>query len=394
MNPFRTPGLAAKITLLAALYLCQGLPTGFFTVAVPVLLRERGASLTVIGASSVLALPWMAKFVWASRVDAIGTRRGWILGLQVATVGLMVAIATGLDERALYPLLLAVFLTNLFAATQDIATDGLAVDLLGDDERGLGNAVQVAGYRAGMILGGGALLVLLDDLGWRAAFLAMAGILALCTVPVLLHQERRHTRPPSPGVFAFLRLPGVLPWLGVLGFFKLGEAMGTGMVKAWLVDIDLSKESIGWLLGVGGFGASLVGAMVGGSFVNRLGRRASLVLFGALQSLAVLGYGAAAWSGEGVQAAVLAEHFLSGMATTALFTVMMDACRPGEGGSDYTAQASVVVFAMGLGQAASGFIAESVGYPGLNLVGGVLSLAGALLMGIVPLWRAEVPART
>ena len=46
----------------------------------------------------------------------------------------------------------ALFLTNLFAATQDIATDGLAVELLDEGERGYGNGVQVAGYRVGMIL--------------------------------------------------------------------------------------------------------------------------------------------------------------------------------------------------------------------------------------------------
>ena len=67
-------------------------------------------------------------------------------------------------------MLVAVMLLNLIAATQDIATDGLAVALLAPAERGLANGVQVAGYRVGMIIGGGALLGVYDASGWTRTF--------------------------------------------------------------------------------------------------------------------------------------------------------------------------------------------------------------------------------
>ena len=70
---------------------------------------------------------------------------------------------------SLRPLLGAVVLLNLLAATQDIATDGLAVDMLEPPERGLANGVQVAGYRVGMIVGGGALLILFATASAAAA---------------------------------------------------------------------------------------------------------------------------------------------------------------------------------------------------------------------------------
>jgi hypothetical protein len=60
-----------------------------------------------------------------------------------------------------------VLLINLLAATQDVATDGLAVDLLTSAERGWGNGVQVAAYRVGMILGGG--LMLPSSTRWAGA---------------------------------------------------------------------------------------------------------------------------------------------------------------------------------------------------------------------------------
>ncbi len=83
-----------KITLLAALYVAQGLPYGFFTQALPVLLRDAGLSLKAISATSLLFLPWALKFLWAPFVDHWGTRKAWLLPLQVAAVACALLLAT------------------------------------------------------------------------------------------------------------------------------------------------------------------------------------------------------------------------------------------------------------------------------------------------------------
>src|SRR5574343_320394 len=74
------------LALLSSLYAAQGLPFGFFTLALPVLMREAGWSLTAIGLLQLLALPWLLKFLWAPWVDHHGTRRTWLLGLQGCSV--------------------------------------------------------------------------------------------------------------------------------------------------------------------------------------------------------------------------------------------------------------------------------------------------------------------
>jgi len=61
-----------------------------------------------------------------------------------------------------------------------------------------------------------------------------------------------------------------------------------------------------------------------------------------------------------------AEHLASGMATAALFTVMMHECRPEHAGTDYTVQASLVVVATGGAAAVSGFSAQALGYSGFS----------------------------
>ena len=111
------------------------------------------------------------------------------------------------------PLVLGAFLiANLLAATQDIATDGLAVSLLSESERGLGNGVQVAGYRVGMIIGGGVLLILFDHLGWSGVFGSMAALLLLATVPIARHTEAP-SPPPDSGPSMGEALRGLLEYL-------------------------------------------------------------------------------------------------------------------------------------------------------------------------------------
>lgn len=392
VSPREPISTAAKLGLLTTLYLSQGLPFGFFTQALPVLLRQQGLSLPAIGLTSLLALPWALKFLWAPFVDSrwsarVGRRKSWILPLQAAAIGVVLVLAWANPEDSLTLLLVGVLLTNLIAATQDIATDGLAVSLLDSQERGLGNGVQVAGYRVGMIIGGGALLVVFDWLGWALTFQVMALVLALAAIPILLHQEASpppeesaDQRPaPQRPLRDFLSRPGVWPWLSLLLVFKAGDALAGGMIRPFLVDAGLEMADIGVLLGTVGFIAGLVGALVGGWGAGRLGRRRALVLFGVLQAVAVALYVPIALGLKGVTWIALvagAEHFTGGLATAALFTAMMDFCQGDNGGTEYTVQASVVVIATGTAAALSGFFAQHLGYAGFFALSAVLSLAG------------------
>jgi RhtX/FptX family siderophore transporter len=363
---------AAKLTLLGSLYFAQGLPFGFFTQALPVMMRKSGFSLGQIGLSSLLAMPWALKFLWAPAVDRywspkVGRRRSWILPLQTIAVVFLATLAASGGARSLRAVMIATLLLNLVAASQDIATDGLAVDILSPGERGVANGLQVAGYRVGMIIGGGALLIFYDRLGASLTFLAMAGLTALSTLPVGFLREPQpalEALPSSSGTF-FLRRPGALRLLLLVMTYKAGEAFATGMLRPFLADAGLGLTQIGLLIGTVGFVSGLVGALVGGALVGRLGRRPALIAFGLLQAAAVGSYAYLAFAhpGRAVLYAVCGlEHFAGGMATAALFTCMMDWCSPATSATDYTVQASAVVVATGLASAAAGVSAQRLGY--------------------------------
>ena len=392
-----------KLGLLATLYFSQGLPFGFFVQALPVLLRKQGVSLAAIGSTSLLSLPWMLKFLWAPSVDRhgsarFGARRVWILPLQAASVLLMLALSFVDPGHELMLVYAGVLCANLFAATQDIATDALAIDLLSERERGFGNGVQVAGYRVGMIVGGGLLLVVFEQLGFRGSFWVMAGLLLLASVPVWFYREPARTAPALPpsalglgAVWKALASPTVRSFLPVLLTYKSADAFGTAMLRPYLVDRGMTLGSIGWLLGTVGFAAGLTGALAGGTLAARFPRRTLLALFAVVHA-AGLGLYALLASGAGgstlLTAAIVLEHFAGGMATAALFTVMMDHTTPETAATDYTVQACLVLLAGGLFGLPSGWVAEFLGYAGHFALAGLFGL-GAALVALVVLPRGR-----
>jgi RhtX/FptX family siderophore transporter len=367
-----------KLGLLASLYFSQGLPYGFFTQTLPVLLRNQGLSLINIGLSTLLLSPWALKFLWAPLMDRygserLGRRRGYILPLQLLSAALLLSLGWFETGAQLAALLVPVLLINLLSATQDVATDGLAVDLLTTAERGWGNGVQVAAYRVGMILGGGLMLPLFDRLGWSPTLLSLGALLLVATVPVALFREPLSPAPPSTKLGPWMRAafinwverPGAYRWILLLILYKAGEHMATGMLRTFLVDSKLGLTEVGWMLGGVGFTAGLVGALAGGALINRLGRRRALLTFGVLQAATVLLYALAAATQPSLPVLTLIcgiEHLAGGMATATLFTLMMEACRPEHAASDYTVQASIVVWASLLSAAVSGFSAQALGY--------------------------------
>jgi len=392
-----------KILLLTALYVAQGLPYGFFTQALPVLLRDAGLSLKAISATSLLFLPWALKFLWAPFVDHYGTRRQWLLPLQVsAVVGAIVL--TQLDlSRGYVVVLAAAFLFNLVAACQDVATDGLAVRILDTRERGLANGIQVGAYRIGMILGGGLLLWIFARTDWATMFTCMAVLLALTILPVLpLREPPRASGDPAPaargvalGWARRLRVPGLGAFIALICFYKFGDSMVASLVGPFMHDAGLSKEMIALMKGTVGSMASLAGAALGGWYAFRAGRRQALLACGLLQTASLLCYVLAAYGVGGIAmfwAGTVAEHLLGSMATVALFTLMMDASDPEHAGTDYTLLACAIVVAMGLANFTGAVIADAVGYAPTFIVGFVLSGVGCLVL----VWSVDArrgPAR-
>ena len=372
-----------KWWVLLTLYLTQGLPHGFFSQALPTLLRQQGMSLEAIGLMSLVSLPWVLKFLWAPLLDHYQPlkrltggcidghirKTGIISANAIAALVLIFIASMPLEywiNQAAVGLACALLVLTVFVVTQDIATDALAVENIPTAQRGFGNSLQVAGYRIGMIIGGGLLLAIFAQLGWTGALWALAGLMILGLIPLWFWQPapvKVNNEPVLQHWMGFLRLPGAGAWLLLLLTYKVGDAFGTVMIRPHLVDLGVTLPEFAELLGVWGTIAGLVGALMGGLLLKVFNRLQALIVFVALEGLAIGLYSLLTtldWTL--IYTLIITEHITGGMATVALFTVMMDRCREASAGSDYALQSCLVVLSTLVASSVAGFFAAQFGY--------------------------------
>lgn len=381
--------------LLGSLYTAQFIPNMFFTVALPVYLRSRGASLETVSLLSLLFLPWCFKFLWSPLVDRYGhTRwghyRAWIFGTQ-SIAAILIAICAFFDVQAhLGNLVGLMLLITFFCATQDIATDAFAVGLLPVCDREVGNGIQAMGGYLGSIIGAGGMLVLLDRWAWTPTMLMLAVIMILSMMPMLGVQERLVTPSSAPAPIwryysqqfsAFCQRPGMKPWLLLLMLYATGGVMGHTMLRPLMVDLGLSLGHIGWLLGIVGYAAGMGGAIAAIPLIRRLSRKRALSAIAILQALVLLGCLLPALGlQQTVAPVVILFHMGLGFVSTIMHTTFMDRTVPTTAGFDYSFQSSVS-FIGGVGAAAiSGLLVTHLGYP---IFFGLCSLLSLLSIAVI-----------
>ena len=140
----------------AMMYFAQGIPYGLLSITIPAWLASQGASAADIGSYlAVIILPWAFKLVTGPLMDRyqfrpMGKRRPWVLaaqlGLSLSLLALML-IENPAEQMGL--LMLIGVLINSFAATQDVAVDGMSIDLTPVREQGRLNAFMSFGKAIG-----------------------------------------------------------------------------------------------------------------------------------------------------------------------------------------------------------------------------------------------------
>ncbi|MEM9281700.1 MAG: MFS transporter [Verrucomicrobiota bacterium] len=372
--------------LLASLYISQSVPLGFFIIALPAIARSEGLSLELVGLLQTLAFPFLIKFLWAPLVDRFGATRShytsWIFPLQSLSLLAVLGLAclepfdalSDQEGTSHLPVFLLTIIFMISAATQDVATDGLAVKVIPKEKRGIANGVQVGGYYFGQVLGGGVALLLYHQLGWMFSLGIMMIPLGMPLFFLVGFRESKfeasagdsHVGIGFVSLKQFFQRSGIWTWIIVLLSFRAGEQMALTMLNPMLIDFGYSLARVGMIVGLIGSVTSLGGALIGGSLVQRIGRQRSLVCLLSLLTLALLSYQFPSYTGAwaSVVIAVGLVSFAGGAATTALYTAMMDRCRHESSASDFTLQQSICAIGPLIAVGLSGFSASALGYPG------------------------------
>lgn len=186
-----------RLFTLFILYVGQGMPIGLFWFAIPAWMAVSGASAADVGSVAALtALPWSLKFTNGFFMDRysylpMGRRRAWILGAQSLMILTLVIAAIAAPSADDVALLGAIgFTLNVATAFQDVAVDGLAVDIMTEDERARGSGMMFGGQSIGIAAATAICGFVIEDLGAPAAFLTVGAILfALCVYTVAFRER-------------------------------------------------------------------------------------------------------------------------------------------------------------------------------------------------------------
>lgn len=392
--------------LLFSLYWAQGLPVGFMTHALPVILRSEGLSLAQIGGFGLLMLPWSLKVLWAPWVDRSGHYRAWIIPTQLGSVLLLLVLAFFPPQALVEPHYLWVFFLlllsiNTLGATQDIASDGLAVNQLSRSQQQWGNTLQVIGSRLGFIVGGGAVLWCLDIYSWQITFMLLAGLVMLNTLPILCYPPRQQRCAQAVSTaFSWAKLkqnlayfyatPELKAWLWVLLSFKLADGFSGPVLKPLMVDLGLSLQQIGLYITMLGAVAALIGAGLGGLCLKYCSRGRALLLFSLAKVLSLWAYAqlAAAYTqGRTIETWVIysvnaAEDAVSSMLLVVMLTLVMQYSRPSTAGTDFTLQVALMATVSGGLYSVSGLLAQHWGYAHY-----LYAVVGVAVLSLIPMYR-------
>ncbi|TCM65200.1 acetyl-CoA transporter-like protein [Acinetobacter calcoaceticus] len=403
--------------LLFSLYWAQGLPVGFMTHALPVILRAQGVSLAHIGGFGLLMAPWAIKFLWAPWVDrfscrCLGHYRAWILLTQGLSVVILIVLSFipihALNQpQYLLWFFIALLSLNSMGATQDIATDALAVNLLKTKQQHWGNMFQVLGSRLGFIVGGGAILYALDLLTWQATFLILAALVLLNSVAILLFKESHYLPSTSQHKTGnkgstlqlwhtyrayFSQNKTLFYWLWVLCSIKVSDGLSGPISKPLLVDMGLSLSQIGLYITMLGAAAALLGAGLASICLQRMQRHHALLLFSILKLLSLFGF---VWLGfkfeQGqsvapwmIYAINAAEDLFAAMLLVVILTLVMQYSRLQHAGTDFTIQVSIMALVSGGLYSLSGVFGDVLGYADYLLA---IAVLGILMLWPIWLWR-------
>ena len=179
------------------MYFAQGIPMGLLGIAIPVWLASQGIGASDIGTYlAVIVLPWAFKLVTGPLMDryeflAMGRRRPWVIGAQLGlSLALLALLYIERPAEQITLLMLIGVLINTFAATQDVAVDGMSIDLTPVREQGRLNAFMSFGKAIGWASTAAVSGVLLTSVGLKTTAIAAATVSAIALLAMLFVKER------------------------------------------------------------------------------------------------------------------------------------------------------------------------------------------------------------
>ncbi|MBN2196911.1 MAG: MFS transporter [Polyangiaceae bacterium] len=264
--------------------------------------------------SSLTGFAYSFKFMWAPLLELYRTKKFYVIITQLLLAGVMAGISFLIKlPNFLYPVVTLLMLGAISGATMDIVSDGVYLTSLDKKRQAVYAGVQGMCWSIGPIIATGVLFMLVGWLAgeqegqpkpgpdaystaWLYVFLGLGilvGLLAFWHITFLPPGSKSENAPKSVSDAAatfgksfvmFFQKPNVLNLLAFAFFYRFGLGLLDKIGPLFLEDarevggLGLNMSKLGAVNGLGGTAAFIVGGLLGGVVVSRLGLKRTTLL--------------------------------------------------------------------------------------------------------------------
>ncbi len=418
-------------------YIAEGLPYMLVRFLAGVYFTDIGMKESVIGYLNLLGLPWNFKFLWAPLVDFYGTRRGWMVALQIligGVTGLIAVLAgfgphtqnaasqpitrlewddlataidstTGLSHQTIILAIIGLlFVLSVLAASNDIAIDGYYMEGLPDRRaQAAYSGLQKLAYRLAMVFA----RVVLILFAWTINYALGAGVMLALGLfhayfPPRYPSRPKNERPPILAHFgrafaSYLQQDRIVTILIFIATYKIGDELVFTLGSTFLLrEIHVTKPQLSLLAGFIGLFTMAGGAIVGAYWIKRTGLKRAMWPLTLGMNLNIWVYVWLAWAKPNpattmglilVGTTHAYENFARGLGDAVLTVFLIYICKPEFKATHFAIGTAIMSIGGNMLGSLSGAIVERVGYVNLYMLSFFCSIPAMLLMFRLPMHR-------
>ncbi|MBQ8750855.1 MAG: MFS transporter [Alphaproteobacteria bacterium] len=393
-----------NMMITLAFGIASGLPLALVFGTLSLWLKDFDIAYRTIGAFSLIRLPYSFKWLWAPVVENVkipllhklGKRRSWAIFSQIGLIFSIILIS--LQNPSSNLALMAVFALciSFFSATQDIVLDAFRVELFSkttNDEVN-GATIYVLGYRLGTVISSAGAIGLASIYSWNVVYFIVGLFLLLGVFAVLVADEPCSTEKLNYEKGNILRTALVEPFtqfakkehwivaLFLVFLYRLSDSYFGTLAYPFYDDLGFSKVEIAHISKLYGMVATIIGGVLGGCIINKIGLSKGLVLFAIVQGVTTLFYIFLYSVGHNVwilMVSVSIDNLVSGMATTVIIAFMSVLCDKGYTATQYALLSSLMGLSRDVFASTAGRVLELTSWPVFFIITALLSVPGMFL---------------
>lgn len=394
-----------KMLITVAFGFSSGLPLALVFGTLSLWLKDYSIAYKTIGAFSLLRLPYSFKWLWAPLVETVkipilnklGRRKSWAVFAQMGLLFSIIGLSLIKPNEHIVYMALGALLVSFFSATQDIVLDAFRVEIFSGRHISevKGATMYVLGWRLGSIVSSAGAIGLASVVSWNMVYFINALFVIFGIIAVLLAKEppekRSEKREIKSNIWQyalvspfkqFMEKPCWIICLLIVFSYRLSDAYFGPLAYPFYADLGFTKIEIAYVSKLYGMVATIIGGLLGGYVLGRVGLLKGLLIFGVLQGLTTALYIPLYYVGHNIGFLMLTisvENLCSGMATTAIIAFMSILCNQGYTATQYALLSSLPGFARDVFASTSGHILEATSWPVFFGWSSFLALPGVIL---------------